>query len=255
MVVTGAVSVLHNFISIIWAGQVGLSALRSTAGGGRRMTSAFSSVDGHEEGKELDFSALLKKRNEAKTESQPEIDVWEILRNAPPSEYEKIAFQYGITDLRGMLKRLKRMKKEEKKSTSFLKRLEPAYQIDKGQKIKLMVELAKPDDEVKWLKNGQEIQVSGREDKVAATGTLGESDYGILESLILKILKNKKAKCSQTCTLHFRKITFNKLRTMISKVLWQKSKLDGNFFKGNSKGRITNNSNRGKGRRKQKKFM
>ncbi|XP_044292169.1 myosin-binding protein C, cardiac-type isoform X2 [Varanus komodoensis] len=142
----------------------------STAGGGRRMTSAFSSVDGHEEGKELDFSALLKKRdsflrsvnrNEAKTESQPEIDVWEILRNAPPSEYEKIAFQYGITDLRGMLKRLKRMKKEEKKSTSFLKRLEPAYQIDKGQKIKLMVELAKPDDEVKWLKNGQEIQVSG----------------------------------------------------------------------------------------------
>uniref|UniRef100_A0A8D2LY47 Myosin binding protein C, cardiac n=1 Tax=Varanus komodoensis TaxID=61221 RepID=A0A8D2LY47_VARKO len=119
-------------------------------------------VDGHEEGKELDFSALLKKRNEAKTESQPEIDVWEILRNAPPSEYEKIAFQYGITDLRGMLKRLKRMKKEEKKSTSFLKRLEPAYQIDKGQKIKLMVELAKPDDEVKWLKNGQEIQVSGR---------------------------------------------------------------------------------------------
>lgn len=56
-------------------------------------------------------------RNEGKLESQPEVDVWEILRNAPPSEYEKIAFQYGITDLRGMLKRLKRMKKEEKKST------------------------------------------------------------------------------------------------------------------------------------------
>uniref|UniRef100_A0A8D2LY67 Myosin-binding protein C, cardiac-type n=1 Tax=Varanus komodoensis TaxID=61221 RepID=A0A8D2LY67_VARKO len=117
------------------------------------------SVDGHEEGKELDFK---KAGDELDWVSSPEIDVWEILRNAPPSEYEKIAFQYGITDLRGMLKRLKRMKKEEKKSTSFLKRLEPAYQIDKGQKIKLMVELAKPDDEVKWLKNGQEIQVSGR---------------------------------------------------------------------------------------------
>ncbi|XP_077784680.1 myosin-binding protein C, cardiac-type [Podarcis muralis] len=148
------------------------SALRrgSMVGGGRRMTGAFASADGHEEGRELDFSALLRKRDsflrsvqriEAKTEAQPDVDVWEILRKAPASEYEKIAFQYGITDLRGMLKRLKRMKKEDKKSTAFAKRLEPAYQTDKGQKIKLMVELANPDDEVKWLKNGQEIQVSG----------------------------------------------------------------------------------------------
>ncbi|XP_007441238.2 myosin-binding protein C, cardiac-type-like [Python bivittatus] len=147
------------------------SAFRRTsmAGGGKR-TAALSSVDGQDEGRELDFTTLLKKRdsflrsvhrNEGKVESQPEIDVWEILRKASPSEYEKIAFQYGITDLRGMLKRLKRMKKEEKKSTSFLKRLDPAYQVDKGQKIKLVVELANPDDEVKWLKNGQEIQVSG----------------------------------------------------------------------------------------------
>uniref|UniRef100_A0A8C4UXQ6 Myosin binding protein C3 n=1 Tax=Falco tinnunculus TaxID=100819 RepID=A0A8C4UXQ6_FALTI len=101
-------------------------------------------------------------RGEAKSESQSDVDVWEILRKAPPSEYEKIAFQYGITDLRGMLKRLKRIKKEEKKSTAFLKKLDPAYQVDKGQKIKLMVEVANPDADVKWLKNGQEIQVSGR---------------------------------------------------------------------------------------------
>uniref|UniRef100_A0A8C9FZU6 Myosin binding protein C, cardiac n=1 Tax=Pavo cristatus TaxID=9049 RepID=A0A8C9FZU6_PAVCR len=104
---------------------------------GRRMTSAFLRYD-----------------------SQPDVDVWEILRKAPPSEYEKIAFQYGITDLRGMLKRLKRIKKEEKKSTAFLKKLDPAYQVDKGQKIKLMVEVANPDADVKWLKNGQEIQFS-----------------------------------------------------------------------------------------------
>lgn len=48
--------------------------------------------------------------------TEPDVDVWDILQKAPPSEYEKIAFQYGITDLRGMLKRLKKMKKEEKKS-------------------------------------------------------------------------------------------------------------------------------------------
>ncbi|XP_010578449.1 PREDICTED: myosin-binding protein C, cardiac-type [Haliaeetus leucocephalus] len=148
------------------------SAFRRTslAGGGRRMTSAFLSTEGHEEGGEFNFSALLKKRDsflrsvnrgEAKSESQSDVDVWEILRKAPPSEYEKIAFQYGITDLRGMLKRLKRIKKEEKKSTAFQKKLDPAYQVDKGQKIKLMVEVANPDADVKWLKNGQEIQVSG----------------------------------------------------------------------------------------------
>ncbi|XP_019374784.1 PREDICTED: myosin-binding protein C, cardiac-type isoform X2 [Gavialis gangeticus] len=141
----------------------------SLAGGGRRMSAAFLSTEGHEEGGELNFSALLKKssflrsvnRTEAKTESQPSVDVWEILRKAPPSEYEKIAFQYGITDLRGLLKRLKRMKKEEKKSTAFLKKLDPAYQVDKGQKIKLTVDVANPDADVKWLKNGQEIHVSG----------------------------------------------------------------------------------------------
>ena len=43
--------------------------------------------------------------------------MWEILRQASPSEYERIAFQHGITDLRGMLKRLKGMRREEKKST------------------------------------------------------------------------------------------------------------------------------------------
>lgn len=53
--------------------------------------------------------------------------MWEILRQASPSEYERIAFQHGITDLRGMLKRLKGMKRDEKKSTG---ELAPAVQED-----------------------------------------------------------------------------------------------------------------------------
>lgn len=53
---------------------------------------------------------------EHKQEEVPEVDVWEILKNARPDEYEKIAFMYGITDLRGLLRRLKKTKKEEKKS-------------------------------------------------------------------------------------------------------------------------------------------
>ncbi|GAB5577774.1 myosin-binding protein C [Prionailurus iriomotensis] len=149
------------------------SAFRRTslAGSGRRIS------DSHEDAGTLDFSSLLKKRpalwlmlprprdsfrnlRDPRLEAPAEEDVWEILRQASPSEYERIAFQHGITDLRGMLKRLKGMKRDEKKST--VKKLEPAYQVSKGHKIRLTVELADPDAEVKWLKNGQEIQMSGR---------------------------------------------------------------------------------------------
>uniref|UniRef100_A0A671MPG3 Myosin-binding protein C, cardiac-type-like n=1 Tax=Sinocyclocheilus anshuiensis TaxID=1608454 RepID=A0A671MPG3_9TELE len=118
-------------------------------------------TDAGEDSGELDFSALLKKRA-VHVSTEPEVDVWEILQKAPPSAYEKIAFQYGITDLRGMLKRLKKMKKEEKKSAAFLRKLDPAYQVEKGHKIKLQIEVANPDAEVKWLKNGQEIHPTGR---------------------------------------------------------------------------------------------
>lgn len=40
--------------------------------------------------------------------------------------------------------------------------MDPAYQVTKGHKIKLAVEVANPDVEVKWLKNGQAIQPTGR---------------------------------------------------------------------------------------------
>ncbi|KAM9311627.1 myosin-binding protein C, slow-type [Gastrophryne carolinensis] len=122
--------------------------------------SAFKrSGEGQEDAGELDFSGLLKRR-EVKPEEGPEIDVWEILKNASPNEYEKIAFQYGITDLRGMLKRLKRMRREEKKSAAFSKKLDPAYQVDKGGRVRFVVELADPTVELKWYKNGQEIRPS-----------------------------------------------------------------------------------------------
>uniref|UniRef100_A0A8C2AI67 Myosin binding protein C, slow type n=1 Tax=Cyprinus carpio TaxID=7962 RepID=A0A8C2AI67_CYPCA len=114
-------------------------------------------TDGQDDAGELDFSGLLKHR-EHKQEEVPEVDVWEILKNARPDEYEKIAFMYGITDLRGLLRRLKKTKKEEKKSEAFSKRLEPAYQVDKGGKIRLVVDLADPTVELKWYKNGQEIR-------------------------------------------------------------------------------------------------
>ncbi|XP_059926587.1 myosin-binding protein C, cardiac-type [Gadus macrocephalus] len=127
-----------------------------------------TSIDGKEDSGELDFSGLLKKSSFVKplkgatqTNAGPDVDVWEILKKAPVTDYEKIAFQHGITDLRGMLKRLKKMKKEEKKSEAFNKKLDPAYQIEKGHKIKLAIEVTDPNALVKWMKNGQEIQPTG----------------------------------------------------------------------------------------------
>uniref|UniRef100_A0A3Q3E981 Myosin-binding protein C, fast-type n=1 Tax=Labrus bergylta TaxID=56723 RepID=A0A3Q3E981_9LABR len=127
---------------------------------GRSFPKSFnSSGDAGEDAGDLDFSALQKKHQEVKEE----VDVWEILKAAKPCDYEKIAFEYGITDLRGMLSRLKKMKKvEPKKSDAFLRKLDAAYSVDKGKRIQLTVEVADPDVPVKWLKNGQEIKPSAK---------------------------------------------------------------------------------------------
>ncbi|XP_056144374.1 myosin binding protein Ca, partial [Lampris incognitus] len=122
------------------------------------------SGDAGEDAGDLDFSALLKKREKKKQdEPKEEVDVWEILKEAKPCDYEKIAFEYGITDLRGMLKRLKKMKKvEPKKSDAFLRKLDSAYSVDKGKRIQLSVEVTNSNAQVKWLKNGQEIKPSAK---------------------------------------------------------------------------------------------
>lgn len=62
---------------------------------------------------------LLLIREVKQEPDEPDIDVWDLLKKANPNDYEKIAFQYGITDLRGMLKRLKRTRREEKKSAGM----------------------------------------------------------------------------------------------------------------------------------------
>ncbi|KAM4569478.1 myosin-binding protein C, slow-type isoform 4-T4 [Odontesthes bonariensis] len=106
----------------------------------------------------LDIRSAFKRREHKQQDDAPEVDVWDILKNARPDQYEKIAFTYGITDLRGLLKRMKKIPKEEKKSEAFAKKLDSAYQVDKGGKIRLVVELADPTVELKWYKNGQEIR-------------------------------------------------------------------------------------------------
>lgn len=45
---------------------------------------------------------------------------------------------------------------------AFLRKMEPAYSVDKGKKIQLSVEVTDPDAPVRWLKNGQEIKPSAK---------------------------------------------------------------------------------------------
>uniref|UniRef100_A0A8C6WWV6 Myosin binding protein C, fast type a n=1 Tax=Neogobius melanostomus TaxID=47308 RepID=A0A8C6WWV6_9GOBI len=130
--------------------QGGSAELRSSGCGG-----------GDEDAGELDFSVLLKKRQKKKRVTEEEVNVWDILKKAKACDYEKIAFQYGITDLRGMLKRLKELKRLEAASM-FLRKLEPEYSEEKGNKVTMSVEVADPNANVRWLKNGQEIKPSSK---------------------------------------------------------------------------------------------
>ncbi|XP_037134381.1 myosin binding protein Cb isoform X5 [Syngnathus acus] len=125
--------------------------------------STFKRADAGEDDGDLDFSALLKAAKKKRPEKvEEEVDVWELLKSAHPSEYEKIAFKYGITDLRGMLKRLKKMRVEPKHSEAFLTKMESCYTVDKGKRIVLKCEVMDPNTQVKWLKNGQEIKPSAK---------------------------------------------------------------------------------------------
>ncbi|XP_060885565.1 myosin-binding protein C, slow-type isoform X4 [Labrus mixtus] len=113
----------------------------------------------------IDIRSAFKRREPKQEDETPDVDVWDILKNARPDQYEKIAFMYGITDLRGLLRRMKKIPKQEKKSEAFAKKLEPAYQVDKGGKIRLVVDLADPTVDLKWYKNGQEIRPSPNQRK------------------------------------------------------------------------------------------
>uniref|UniRef100_A0A8C4YGE3 Myosin binding protein C2 n=1 Tax=Gopherus evgoodei TaxID=1825980 RepID=A0A8C4YGE3_9SAUR len=112
--------------------------------------------------REVQVEEKKKKKKDEEDDAFPP-EIWELLKGVTKkSEYERIAFQYGITDLRGMLKRLKKAKVEVKKSAAFTRKLDPAYQVDKGNKIKMVVEISDPDLPIKWYKNGQELKPSAK---------------------------------------------------------------------------------------------
>lgn len=54
---------------------------------------------------------------------EPEEKVWEILLSADKKDYEHICAEYGITDFRGMLKKLSEMKKEREEEIATVHKI------------------------------------------------------------------------------------------------------------------------------------
>uniref|UniRef100_UPI0037E8372C LOW QUALITY PROTEIN: immunoglobulin-like and fibronectin type III domain-containing protein 1 n=1 Tax=Semicossyphus pulcher TaxID=241346 RepID=UPI0037E8372C len=82
-----------------------------------------------------DFRKKLKKRNADGTREEkpmePEEKVWEILLSAEKKDYEHICSDYGITDFRGMLKKLTEMKKErEEEIAEFVSHISTLKHIE-----------------------------------------------------------------------------------------------------------------------------
>lgn len=84
-------------------------------------------------------------------------DIWNILRGANPREYDKISFEWGISDLRSMLKKLANAKKNNKKTSSFPEKLPDTFSSKVGDKIVLSVTTANEAMNTKWTFNGADV--------------------------------------------------------------------------------------------------
>uniref|UniRef100_A0A3Q4BDY7 Ig-like domain-containing protein n=1 Tax=Mola mola TaxID=94237 RepID=A0A3Q4BDY7_MOLML len=109
-----------------------------------------------------DFRAIViprKKQLPPKKEGEIDPKLWELLLSAPKKHYEKICFEFGVTDFRWMLKRLSQMKKErEDEQTKVVEKLENVKQIQvkpSGRaEFSLNMTLRDPNSEINIYKDG-----------------------------------------------------------------------------------------------------
>ncbi|KAJ3602957.1 hypothetical protein NHX12_030701 [Muraenolepis orangiensis] len=109
-----------------------------------------------------DFKKNLKTRDfEPKEKEKKEIDerFWELLMSAEKKDYEGIYSQYGVTDFRGMLKKLSEKKKErEDQQSQVVERLcnlKPiAMKDDGGAEFEIEMSLKDPTSKIFLFKDG-----------------------------------------------------------------------------------------------------
>ncbi|XP_074524996.1 immunoglobulin-like and fibronectin type III domain-containing protein 1 [Halichoeres trimaculatus] len=110
-----------------------------------------------------DFKKALKNKvdMEAKEEKKPEIDdkFWDLLMSAEKKDYESICAQYGVTDFRGMLKKLneKKMEREveQERVVERLCNLKPVELKEDGDaEFELEMSLKDPCSKIYLFKDG-----------------------------------------------------------------------------------------------------
>ncbi|XP_019713875.1 immunoglobulin-like and fibronectin type III domain-containing protein 1 isoform X1 [Hippocampus comes] len=114
----------------------------------------------------------LKKRapkvgEQGQNEPTPEEKVWEILMNADKKDYERICAEYGITNFRGMLKKLKQMKQEQDVDTaefvSHIDTLKHIEEDDDEASIDLDLELKELNSKIFLYKDGEMVAFTKEE--------------------------------------------------------------------------------------------
>ncbi|XP_060701006.1 immunoglobulin-like and fibronectin type III domain-containing protein 1 [Hemiscyllium ocellatum] len=112
-----------------------------------------------------DFRKMLKKRASPpvkKEQKVPDEKVWEILMHADKKDYERICMEYGLTDFRGMLTKLKQMKKDrEEKQAQYVKEISNLKHVetksDGSASFGFDMELKSPDLNIYLYKDGKLI--------------------------------------------------------------------------------------------------
>uniref|UniRef100_A0A673GZX0 Immunoglobulin-like and fibronectin type III domain-containing protein 1 n=1 Tax=Sinocyclocheilus rhinocerous TaxID=307959 RepID=A0A673GZX0_9TELE len=105
------------------------------------------------------------KKVEEKKEGDIDDSVWELLLSAEKKDYEHICIEYGITDFRGMLKKLAKMKKEkEEEQAQFIQHLSNLKPIEVKSEdaatFELEMELKDPNSRIFLYKDGIMIPFS-----------------------------------------------------------------------------------------------
>ncbi|XP_053123582.1 immunoglobulin superfamily member 22 isoform X1 [Hemicordylus capensis] len=118
------------------------------------------------EGQEkLDFKKMLKKRGPPAPKKKEKVidekEMLQILSKVPKKDFEKVCMEYGFTDFRGLLKKLKEMKKKvEVEAVKILKPLEDvSAKVDTTAIFDTILELKDPNMKMIWSKDGEPLRL------------------------------------------------------------------------------------------------
>ncbi|KAM5224369.1 immunoglobulin superfamily member 22 isoform 4-T4 [Hipposideros larvatus] len=113
----------------------------------------------------LDFKKMLKKRGAPPPKKKQkkvtdEKEMLEILSKVPKKDFEKVCIEYGFTDFRGLLKKLKGMKKVEVETIRILKPLEDIKtKVDTTVCFECIMELKDPNIKMTWVKGNEPLRI------------------------------------------------------------------------------------------------